>query len=430
MKTFPTISAVRTYITQGVGAGGDYHNVQRGHWLIDNPISVPMSKYAEYRASRTSWGLNVLGSFCVELEASDGTTGFATGLGGPPACWIVSQHLERFLLGADPRDLSRLSDQMFRSTMFYGRKGLPVATISVVDLALWDLLGKLRGEPVYKMIGGAVKDTLDFYCTGPAPVATKQAGFFGAKVTLPYGPDEGKAGLRKNVAFLTKHRESVGPDYPIMVDCWMSLTVQYAIELATACLPLNIEWWEEVLHPDDISGYAIIKQALPHIKFTTGEHEYTKYGFRELIAPRTISILQPDVMWAGGLTELLKIAAQAAAYDIPVVPHASGAYSYHFVVSQTNCPFQEYLNNSPDGTFGPDNRGALPPVFGTLFESEPAPVGGKLSISQLDSEIGGFGLVVSQRARQSVLVPGDVLVSPSVARPLAPAGAGDKEEGK
>ncbi|KAJ7889589.1 enolase C-terminal domain-like protein [Mycena leptocephala] len=402
MKTFPTIKAVHTYITQGVGSGGDYHNVLRGHWLIDNPISVPMSKYAEYRASRTSWGLNI--------EASDGTTGFATGFGGPPACWIVAHHLERFLVGADPRNLNRLSDQMFRSTMFYGRKGLPVATISVVDLALWDLLGKLRGEP------------LDFYCTGPEPTATKEAGFWGAKVPLPYGPDEGAEGLRKNIAFLTKHRESVGPDYPIMVDCWMSLTVQYAIELATACLPLNIEWWEEVLHPDDISGYAIIKQALPHVKFTTGEHEYTKYGFRELIAPRTISILQPDVMWAGGLTELLKIAAQAAAYDIPVVPHASGAYSYHFVVSQANCPFQEYLCNAPDGKFGPGNRGVLPPVFGTLFDSEPTPVGGKLQISQLDSEEGGFGLVVSQRARQSVLVPGNVLVNPAVARPLEKAG--------
>jgi L-rhamnonate dehydratase len=230
-----------------------------------------MSKYAEYRASRTSWGINVLGSFCIEIEASDGTTGFATGFGGPPACWIVEHHLTRFLLGADPRNLNRLSDQMFRSTIFYGRKGLPVATISVVDLALWDLLGKIRGEPVYKMIGGAIKDELDFYCTGPEPTATKEAGFWGAKVPLPYGPDEGAAGLRKNIAFLTKHREDVGPDYPIMVDCWMSLTVQYAIELATACLPLNIEWWEEVLHPDDTAGYAIIKQALPHIKFTTGE---------------------------------------------------------------------------------------------------------------------------------------------------------------
>ena len=96
--------------------------------------------------------------------------------------------------------------------MFYGRKGLPVAVISVIDLAIWDLLGKIRNEPVYKMIGGATRERLNFYCTGPEPVAAKAMGFFGAKVPLPYGPGEGVEGLKKNVEFLTKHRESVGPD--------------------------------------------------------------------------------------------------------------------------------------------------------------------------------------------------------------------------
>ncbi len=133
-----------------------------------------MSKYEEYRSSRITWGINALGSFCVEIEASDGTTGFATGFGGPPACWIVSQHLERFLIGADPRNTSRLWDQMFRSTMFYGRKGLPIAVISVIDLAIWDLLGKIRGEPVYKMIGGSINAEISFYITGPEPTAAKE----------------------------------------------------------------------------------------------------------------------------------------------------------------------------------------------------------------------------------------------------------------
>lgn len=162
-------------------------------------------------------------------------------------------------------------DQMFRATTFYGRKGLPVATISVVDLALWDLLGKIRGEPVYKMIGGATRDKLSFYCTGPDSVAAKKMGFFGVKVPLPYGPDDGNEGLRKNIEFLRKHREDVGPDYPIMVDCYMALNVPYTIQLATACLDLNINWWEEVLHPDDNDGFKQLKQALPQLRFTTGE---------------------------------------------------------------------------------------------------------------------------------------------------------------
>jgi L-alanine-DL-glutamate epimerase-like enolase superfamily enzyme len=379
----------------------------RASRLVDTLIANPMSKFSTYKQSRTSWGIGVLGSFCVEIIASDGTTGFATGFGGPPACWIVSQHLERFLIGADPRNLNLLWDQMFRATMFYGRKGLPIAVISVVDLALWDLLGKIRGEPVYKMIGGATREVLDFYCTGPDAAAAKEMGFFGAKVPLPHGPDDGAEGLRKNIEFLRKHREAVGPDFPLMVDCYMALTVPYTIQLATATLDLNIGWWEEVLHPDDFDGFEKLKQALPQLKFTTGEHEYTKYGFRKLIEGRNLDIVQPDVMWVGGLTELLKVTAQAAAYDIPVVPHASGPYSYHYVVSQSNCPFQEYLANSPDGK-------SVMPVFGDLFLDEPIPINGKMAVSVLDKP--GFGLTVNPQAR---LIDAAGILSPSPARPLS-----------
>ncbi len=85
--------------------------------------------------------------------------------------------------------------------MFYGRKGLPIAVISVIDLAIWDLLGKIRGEPVYKMIGGSIKDEISFYITGPEPTAAKEMGFWGSKVPLPYGPDEGHVGLKKNIEF-------------------------------------------------------------------------------------------------------------------------------------------------------------------------------------------------------------------------------------
>ncbi|KAH0551155.1 hypothetical protein GP486_007509 [Trichoglossum hirsutum] len=99
-RKFPAIAEVRTYLIDGVGSGGDYHNVEGGHWLIDSPIATPMSRYEKCRSSRVSWGINVLGSFCVEIEASDGTKGFATGFGGPPACWLTHAHFERFLIGA------------------------------------------------------------------------------------------------------------------------------------------------------------------------------------------------------------------------------------------------------------------------------------------------------------------------------------------
>ncbi|PGH02089.1 hypothetical protein AJ79_07726 [Helicocarpus griseus UAMH5409] len=407
--SFPLIKSINTFIIEGVGSGGDYHNVKGGHWLVDTSISTPMAKWEEYRASRTSWGINVLGSFCVEIEATDGTKGFATGFGGPPACWLVKQHFERFLLGADPRDTNNLFEKMYRGSMFYGRKGLPVAVISVIDLAIWDLLGKIRKEPVYKLIGGATRTRLDFYCTGPEPSAAKAMGFSGAKVPLPYGPDEGVDGLLRNVEFLRKHRESVGPDYPLRVDCYMSLNVSYTIQLVKACedAKINVDWWEECLTPDDFDGHALLKRAHPTVNFTTGEHEYSRYGFRKLVEGRNLDIVQPDVMWVGGLTELLKISAMAAAYDIPVVPHASGPYSYHFVVSQSHSPFQEYLANSPDGK-------SVEPVFGDLFLDEPIPTKGYLDVSVLDKP--GFGLEINPAAR---LLPANNILNPSPQRNLA-----------
>jgi len=394
---FPKIAKIHCFVVGGTGDGGDYHNQKSGHWIIDNPISNPMSKYAKYKPSRTLFGINVLGSFVVQVEATDGTKGVATGFGGAPACWIVKNHFERFLVGADPRNTNLLWDQMFNASMFYGRKGLPIAVISVVDLALWDLIGKIRNEPVYMMIGGAVRETIDFYCTGPNPPAVKKMGFFGSKVPLPYCPAE-KDGLKKNVEFLKKHKESVG-DFPLMVDCWMSLDVQYAITLANECKKAGvaIEWWEEVLHPDDFDGYAKLKAAHPDLKWTTGEHEYTRYGFRKLIEGRNIDILQPDVMWCGGLTELLRISAMAAAYDVAVVPHGSGPYSAHYTVTQPNCPFSEYIANSPDGQ-------SIQPVFGKLFTNEAMPVNGVMTLEQLNAP--GFGLELNPEA---TLIPFDGL---------------------
>lgn len=297
---------------------------------------------------------------------------------------------------------------MYKSSLFYGRKGLPIATISVIDLALWDLLGKIRQEPVYKLIGGATRSRLHFYCTGPEPASAKLAGFIGAKVPLPYGPDEGQPGLVKNVAALKKYREAVGLDFPLRVDCYMSLNVSYTIDLVRAADKegLNIDWWEECLSPDDFDGQALLKRAHPSVKFTTGEHEYSKYGFRKLVEGRNVDIIQPDIMWLGGMTEIVKVAAMASAYDIPVVPHASGPYSYHFVVSQSNTPFHEYLANSPDGK-------TVEPVFGDMFLNEPVPTNGYVDVSELDKP--GFGLEINPKAR---LIDAAGILSPSPQKSL------------
>ncbi|KAG6291175.1 hypothetical protein E4U09_004066 [Claviceps aff. purpurea] len=396
VRDFPTIKAVRSFVVGGVGSGGDYHNVQGGHWLIDSDISTPCSRWEQYRKSRTSWGINVLGSILVEIEASDGTVGLATGFGGPSGCWLVHQHFERFLIGADPRNTNLLFEQMYRASMFYGRKGLPVAVISVIDLALWDLLGKLRNEPVYRLIGGAARERIDFYCTGPEPTASRDMGFWGAKVPLPFCPEEGHAGLRKNVEFLRKHRASVGPDFPIMVDCYMSLNVSYTVQLVEATKDLDINWWEECpLSVPRRHGWL----AHPTVQFTTGEHEYSRYGFRKLIEGRNLDIIQPDVMWLGGMTELLKVATGCHGCGVryprcAACQWTSGPYSYHFVMSQSNTPFQEYLANSHNGK-------SVLSVFGDLFTDEPILTAGFLTRQDLDRP--GFGLTVNPAARAKLI---------------------------
>ena len=381
------IKDVRVYTMAPTSSAGTYFMPgASSHWLVDSLISNPMSAYAKYREKRSSWGIGVLGSLVVEIETRDGVTGVATGTGGAPAAWLIKNHYARFLIGEDARNTNLIWDEMYRASLPYGRKGLPIMAISAVDLALWDLLGKVRGEPVYNLIGGLTREEISFYCTGPDARAIQAMGFWGAKVPLPHSHFDGEEGLRANVEFLRTHRVAVGPNYPLMVDCYMSLTAQYAIRLAEACRDLDIYWWEEVLSPDDTEGYREIKRAHPTLKWTTGEHEYTRYGFRKLIEERTLDILQPDVMWVGGMTELLKIAAHASAYDIPVIPHGSGPYSSQFIASQTAPSFCEYVAASPDGQ-------SIRPVFGDLFTGEALPVDGKLRLT----EAPGFGMELRDR---------------------------------
>jgi L-rhamnonate dehydratase len=374
------IREVRAFVVRG--GGGDYHDQAGGHW-IDDHIATPMAKYPQYRSSRRSFGINVLGTLVVEIEAANGTIGFAVTTGGDPGAWIVEKHLARFLEGARATDIERIWDQMYQSTLFYGRKGLVINVISGVDLALWDLLGKLRGEPVYNLLGGPVRDELIFYATGARPDVAKELGFIGGKMPLHHGPAEGEEGLARNLAMIEDMRAKTGPDFWLMLDCWMSLDLGYATRLATRAWDRSgLKWIEEALPPDDYWGYAELRRNVPRgMLVTTGEHEATRWGFRMLLEMDCADILQPDVGWCGGITELLKISALADAAGKIVVPHGSSVYSYHFVVTRHNSPFAEFLMMAP----GADK---VIPMFSPLLLDEPVPVNGRLKVP----ETPGFGV--------------------------------------
>jgi L-rhamnonate dehydratase len=381
----PRIKQVRAFVA--MGAGADYHGHAGEHW-IDDHIASPMARYPEYRQSRRKFGTNVLGTLVVEIEAEDGTIGFAVTTGGEPAAYIVEKHLARFLEGRDPSEVERIWDQMYFATQFYGRKGLVVNAISGVDLALWDLLGRLRQEPVYQLLGGAVRDELQFYATGARPDVAKDLGFIGGKLPLHHGPAEGEEGLKKNLAMLADMRQRTGEDFWLMLDCWMSLDLGYATRLSNLAWEYGLKWIEEAISPDDYWGSAALKRAVPDgMLVATGEHEATRWGFRMLLEMGCCDIIQPDVGWCGGITELIKIAALADAHGALLIPHGSSVYSYHFVVTRHNSPFAEFVMMHPTAT-------EVVPMFHPQLIGEPVPVNGRIKVSALDQP--GFGVELNR----------------------------------
>ncbi|MDU6107097.1 MAG: enolase C-terminal domain-like protein [Klebsiella pneumoniae] len=338
--TLPKIKHVRAWFIGGATAeqgagGGDYHDQGANHW-IDDHIATPMSKYKQYEQSRQSFGINVLGTLIVEVEADNGQTGFAVSTAGEMGCFIVEKHLNRFIEGKCVSDIKLIHDQMLNATLYYaGSGGLVMNTISCVDLALWDLFGKVVGLPVYKLLGGAV----------------------------------------------------CGPDFWLMLDCWMSQDVNYATKLAHACAPYNLKWIEECLPPQQYEGYRELKRQAPAgMMVTSGEHHGTLQSFRTL-SETGIDIMQPDVGWCGGLTTLVEIAAIAKARGQLVVPHGSSVYSHHAVITFTNTPFSEFLMTSPDCA-------TLRPQFDPILLGEPVPERGRIHKSVLDKP--GFGVELNR----------------------------------
>jgi L-rhamnonate dehydratase len=382
----PTIRHLRAYTVRGGGA--DYHDQSGEHW-IDDHIASPMSQYPEYRQSRRSFGLDVLGTLVVEAEASDGSVGFALTTGGEIGAYIVEKHFARFVERRGIGDIELIWDQMYRSSLFYGRKGVVVNAISGVDLALWDLLGKCRGEPVYQLLGGPVREQIEFYATGSRPDLAQQMGFIGGKMPLHHGPAEGEEGLENNLRQLSMMRARVGKDFWLMLDCWMSLDLEYAKRLAHAAAEHGLKWIEEPLSPDDYWGYAQLHRCLPPgLLLTTGEHEATRWGFRMLLEMGCCDIIQPDVGWCGGITELIRIADLADAHKALVVPHGSSVYSYHFVVTRHNSPFAEFLMMAP-------RADRVVPMFTPLLLDEPVPVNGRMKVPDRP----GFGVRLNPESK-------------------------------
>jgi L-alanine-DL-glutamate epimerase-like enolase superfamily enzyme len=341
-------------------------------WLSDGVIANPMSIYPEYRAMRSSW-FGPMSAAIVEIVTDEGLHGLGTVGGGKGklAAAIIDDQFRQLLVGKDPSNIELLWEQMFRASQFYGRKGIVIEVMSGIDLALWDLAGKAAGKPVYELVGGKTKERIPVYVTGNLTERHLKEGFRHVKLAVPCGPADGQEGLRKNVELVARTRELVGPDGDIMLDCYMALNVPYTIALAKAVAEFRVLWIEEPVPPDQIDSYRKIKDAVTGVMITGGEHEFTRYGFRDLIEKKAVDILQPDIYRAGGLSELKKIAAMASAHNLPVIPHGVGAPTYHFVMSTENAPRAEFVDIFAQGG-NPLLKGEPQPKHG-FVDLNPAP---------------------------------------------------------
>ena len=225
---------------------------------------------------------------------------------------------------------------MYRASLPYGRKGLPIMAISAVDLALWDLNGKVRGEPVYNLIGGLSRDeiTLLLHRRRSRPRSRRWAS--GAPRcrcrTVHFDGEDGLARQRRVPR--ARIAPAVGPDFPLMVDCYMSLTVQLRHPPRRGLQGTSTSTGgKRCSRPTTSRAIAQIKQAHPTLKWTTGEHEYTRYGFRRLIEERHAR--HPAARRDVGRRHDRAAADRGARLGLrhPVVPHGSGPYSYHFIAT-------------------------------------------------------------------------------------------------
>jgi L-rhamnonate dehydratase len=320
-----------------------------GSWnTTDVEIANPLSIYPRFKPRRSLFYADDLGPLTVVVETDKGITGY--GYGGPGAAYVVERHLPKLLLGEDPYEVERLWDIMWRGTLYYGRKGIAVHAISAVDNALWDLVGKSLGIPVYQLLGGGGRQSVPAYCTGNNIEQAVAFGFKKLKLALPHGPADGEEGLEKNERLVERARRLLGPGGDIMLDCWMALSEAYTEKLAARLEPYRVYWIEECLMPDDYAGMRRLNAKIRSTRMATGEHESTRYGFELLADCKAADVWQPDMHWCGGLTELRWIDALARANRVPVIPHAGWrGGTAHFVFANENTPWCEMFLPWPGG---------------------------------------------------------------------------------
>lgn len=283
------------------------------------------------------------GALVVTIRTNQGVVGYGLGAGGSAGCQIVEKHLSHLLVGTNPLDIELLWEQMYASSLAYGRRGIFVTALSGVDNALWDILGKWMDRPVYQLLGGLTKPKAESYYTSTKPESGLSMGFQNFKVPIRDGVLEGAAGMDRTVKILTEARQAIGPDKRLMIDVLFKWDdVAYVKEMARRLENVNLYFVEEALSPDDVLGYSQLVRDVKSTLIAHGEHEYTQHGYRLLFHHNALGVAQPDVTWCGGMTAARKIGVMAAEHGVPFLPHRGGSlYGLPLVLTSSHADMAE-----------------------------------------------------------------------------------------
>jgi L-alanine-DL-glutamate epimerase-like enolase superfamily enzyme len=315
------------------------------------------------------------GALLVEIETDSGIVGIGeAGVGGGVTATVIEKDLAPLLVGEDPLLIEYLWQKMFARTRQYGRRGLVMQAISGIDIALWDIAGKVAKLPVCRLLG-ACRDRVEAYASGGFYQEGKSAadlageaegyrarGFRGMKMKIGRNPSTqthlrqliGQAEFcevepEEDLARVAAVRQALGPRAKLMVDVNCAWSPAVAIEMGRAMEAQKLYWIEEPVATDDIDGSAKVADALA-TPIAGYETEVGLYGFRQLIDRGAVDIVQPDIAWSGGFSEGRRIAAYAQAHHRMVAPHAfAGAVllvaSLHFAAAIPNGLLLEWDQN-------------------------------------------------------------------------------------
>jgi L-rhamnonate dehydratase len=370
--------------------------VPDGHAYLnrrDRQPAGPLERYAAYRGKRGAMDASWRGVGCV-LEAEDGTTGFGMTVTAGPVVPIINDHLREQLVGQPLMATEKLYDLMYRVTAAYGGGGVAAGAISAVDVAAWDAKGKVLDRPVYELLGGPWRDKVPCYATGFDVEWFLELGFQAVKLPNPYGPPEGDEGLRLTEEMVAEARELLGPDRELMLDCWMAMDVDYMVRLAERLRPYGLVWIEDYLLPDDMAGFREVRKRLPGQPLATGEHWYQPRPFLAAVEERLVDYFQPDVLWCGGVSSMIRICHIAEAAGIAVAPHGGMNYAYgqHVAVAL------------PAVTWG-ERSGGVTPRGVPLADNNLLPGSAVIADGQLTpSDAPGFGLEITDAWLEAVSV--------------------------